>query len=113
MNNKCSKVWATSIKTFIKLKSWYSFIGLIHLIANCPSLVFVRPNGGEAVSAKTLDAIAGEARKRSHQQIECVFNSNAKIDLDARKGSFPSNLTVNVKESQFLLSFPGSTPRGF
>ena len=97
-----------------------SIAGVISLIESSPKLTWFRPNGGEAINPdhkpigpKTLDAFAGAARKRADTQFEIVFNTAAKIDLDARKGSLPNNLAVKQVDTPFLLSFPGSTPRGF
>ncbi|CAG2164122.1 unnamed protein product [Oppiella nova] len=118
-----------ALKSVAKLKN-VSFLDIassllsdgavIHVIENSPKLTWFRPNGGEVINPdhtpigpKTLDAFTTAARKRPDTQFEIVFNSSAKIDLDARKGSLPSNLSVKVADTSFLLSFPGSTPRGF
>lgn len=94
--------------------------GVIAVIEASPKLTWFRPNGGEQINPdhkpvgpKTLDAFAAAARKRSDTQFELVLNTAAKVDLDARKASLPNNLSVKQVDSPFLLSFPGSTPRGF
>ncbi|XP_054163270.1 uncharacterized protein LOC128961087 [Oppia nitens] len=94
--------------------------GVINIIDNSAKLTWLRPNGSDvinpdhtSVGPKTLDAFTAAARKRQDIQFEITFNSNAKIDLDARKGSLPNNLSVKIIDTPFLLSFPGSTPRGF
>lgn len=77
------------------------------------TIIFLRPNGGSKVTSKTLDAITDSARHRNNQ-VECIFNSEATIgNLDLRKENAPHNLKFDVKDTQFLIGFPGSTPRGF
>lgn len=89
--------------------------GISALIPALSSLTFLRVNdsGSEKIGMKTLDAIAGEARKRQPQPIEFVYTETAKIDAESRKTMLPANLTVTQRNSTHLVSFPGSTPRGF
>lgn len=89
--------------------------GLAALIPKLPGVTFLRVNdqGTDKVLMKTLDAFAGEARKRLLVPMEIVFTETAKVDVETRKSSFSPNLTVSQKNSVHLVSFPGSTPRGF
>ncbi|UXI17510.1 ras GTPase-activating protein 1 [Sarcoptes scabiei] len=90
-------------------------IGMSALLPKLPSLTFVRVNdfGTDKIWNKTLDTMSGEAAKRKEQPIEIVFTETAKVDLESRLKSIPKNLTVSQRNSVHLLSFPGSTPRGF
>ena len=89
--------------------------GLAELIPKLPAVTFLRVNdqATEKVLMKTLDAFSGEARKRQPAPMEIVFTETAKVDIETRKSMLPPNLTVSQKNSAHLVSFPGSTPRGF
>lgn len=90
-------------------------IGMSTLVTKLPNLTFLRVNdfGTDKIWNKTLDAIVGEASRRQQVPIEIVFTETCKLDLESRRNSLPKNLTVSKRNSTHLLSFPGSTPRGF
>lgn len=89
--------------------------GLAALIPRLPAITFLRVNefGTEKLMVKALDAIAAEAKKRLDTPIEVVFTGQAKVDLDSRRTMLSPNLTVSLRNSTHLLSFPGCHPRGF
>lgn len=89
--------------------------GVSVLLPKLTGLTFIRVNdiGANQIGTKTLDSVAGEARRRQPTPIEIVFTETAKIDLETRRSMLPPNLTVSQRNSTHLISFPGSTPRGF
>lgn len=115
-DKQLSNLAGLNLLTFLDIVSpLITDVGMAALIPKLPALTFLRINdfGTDKIWNKTLDALSGEASRRQQEPIEVVFTETAKIDIEARRNSWPSNLKVSQRNSVHLLSFPGSTPRGF